>query len=229
MLVLVWFISFLIVIASGIGLVIATSKGLPTQKVSIVLALSLLASCASFFSIGKSEPSDASRSEGASSTVDEHAARQQAQTFWNGVMTPLAFSGEYVALAGRAMEANDSVAAQQYLSEAQKYLQKAGDGNLESKPDGDEWNKISDDLDEALFAYKGAVSEVKDGLDAGSSKTLADALDEAAQARQPLDEATHLARVWYIAHGGTGSDLADYDANVAALDKMLKTLSSQNQ
>lgn len=143
-------------------------------------------------------------------TPNNHDAREAAQEYWTRVMNEMALAGAAISAAGTEMQSGDSVSAQQLLSRAEDAADAASQATLDNPPDGDTWSTIGGELMDAANTYKTAIQEFKDGLANDDSEKLAGALDDASNAGDSLQEATHDAREWYIENGGQATDLEDY-------------------
>ncbi len=157
-------------------------------------------------------------------TPNEHDAREKVHEYWEPVMTGFASANVLLQGAAYSVSQGDSVQAQQYLKEASEWLDRVNGAVSSNVPDGDDWSAISMHLGEAAQQERNGVNEAEDALDQGSSKKWADAIDDAKEAGDQLADQTHLARVWYITHGGSGADLDDEQTATKAVDSMLSAL-----
>jgi hypothetical protein len=143
--------------------------------------------------------------------TDNRSQREAVQAYWAPTMQDLGIAAASVGVASDALSNGDSVGAQKALLFGQDEAKHAYDHALNDEPTGDDWSKIQGDLLTAASNYKDTLGKLSQAIDSDSSLDAAQASNMVAGTRANLDEATHMARVWYMAHGGKWSDIEDFD------------------
>jgi hypothetical protein len=160
------------------------------------------------------------------SAADLRAKRQEAQAFWQSVISKLGVAGAGLEYAAKDVQEGDMVSAQQLLAASEKIADAASKASLTDPPDDDAWQGIGGNLYSASNLYKKAIQETRDGIATDNSEQEADALNDTEEANDDLSQATHDARVWYMQNGGKSSDIEDGEHAKADAAEILKTVSN---
>lgn len=158
-------------------------------------------------------------------TPDRHAERVEYHQFWNRTTGALAMAYVFIEYASRSVASGDMVEASKVLSRAEEFADQAKDAATSGVPSKFDNDNIGLNLFTASRKLGEAISKAKSFLDDGKPSEMADAQDDAAAAREYVDEATHAAREVYIGMGGKGSDLEAMDSQakgvLAAFDALM--------
>jgi hypothetical protein len=138
---------------------------------------------------------------------DFHAMRQPYQEYWNKVIGKLAMSYVCISFAAKSVADSDLVEASKILEKGQQFADDAKNDTSGGVPE--RWN--NDDIGLKLFAASNklsdGISKARAFLDDGKPSEMAEAQNDAAEARAYVDDATHAARVNYMDMGGRAADL----------------------
>lgn len=147
----------------------------------------------------------------------QHQARQAIQDYWNPILASLSLAYTAVGVGLQSARSGDEVAAFDRFSKAAQAASLAMDQADNNVPTGfdeqatSEQDSIRMELSLSANELKWASEDLVKYLDTPVPSMANDAMTLAANAKKRLDEATHYARVRYIALGGNWQDLKSLD------------------
>ena len=151
--------------------------------------------------------SDSAQNSAPSPKPDLHDKRVAYHDYWNATVGDLAMAYVGINYAVKELQAGDTVQASALLKTAQKSADMAKEATTTNVPA--DWN--NDDIGSQLFSasdkLSDALGKARGYLDDERASEMSDAIEEAGEARDAVDSATHNARISYESMGGRWQDL----------------------